>query len=453
MSGSPFGGRYSVEARIGRGGMAEVYLATAFGAAGFERQVVVKRLLPSIAAEPGMAGAFLDEARTLARLEHPHVAQVYDVGEGPEGVYLVMEYVNGADLRVVMERGKKAIEPGIAALIVRDVCEALDHGWNRLDGEGVPLKLVHRDVSLSNIMLSMVGAVKLVDFGLAKALTQYDREHTAEGIVKGKWSYVAPEVLKGAQADHRSDVFSAGVVLWELCAGRKLYKPSKNISQVMADREHEAPPLASVQPSVGPELSAIAARALQLDPAQRFGAAEEMAAALDAVVHQRRVRPSQIAGLMASLFDPKRLRTTMAMRAVELAPIDEGSDTVTDPDEARTIPRELRFAPPTEPSSLPVPHPKVKAPIPKPEDPLLEPEEITRVSRPQRHAPPVGVAAAAGVSVPVVAASAPAAEEFAAERGTRITPAPPRRVPLALVVVALAIFSLFAAGALLFLFK
>ena len=393
--------------------MAEVYLATAFGAAGFEREVVVKRLLPSLAGEPGMANSFLDEARTLAKLEHPNVAQVFDVGEGPEGVYLVMEYVDGADLRVVMERGKKAIDSGLASLIVRDVCEALDHGWNRLDDEGVPLKLVHRDVSLSNIMVSMSGAVKLVDFGLAKALTQYDRERTADGIVKGKWSYVAPEVLKGAQADHRSDIYSAGVVLWELCAGRKLYKPSSNLSLMMVERERAAPSLESVQPSVGPELDAIAARALQLDPKERFGSAEEMAAALDSVVHQRRVRPPTLAAMMAGLFDAKRLRATMTMSPVALRSLDEGGDTTTDG--SRTIPRELRAAPPIDSPSLPAPKPE-PAPLP----------EVTRVSRPLRKPEPKA-----------------AADAFAPDGGTRITARPPHR-SLIIFAGALGVFVLLA---------
>jgi eukaryotic-like serine/threonine-protein kinase len=317
MGENPFGGRYRMKERIGVGGMAEVYLAVATGAAGFEREVVVKSLLPAIAADPRLAASFLDEARLLARLSHPHIAQVLDLGEGPEGTYLVMEYVSGRDLRALMEKLARPLDPGLAALVVRDVAEALEHGFQAVGERGVPLKLIHRDVSLSNVMVSMAGVVKLVDFGLAKALTDYRREATAAGMVKGKLSYIAPEILRGQPADHRSDVFSTGVVLFELVTGRKLYKPTADIVLVLEDRERTAPAPSSVVPGIPKEIDAIVAKALARDPGRRFARAEEMAAALDEVVHQRRTRPAQLAALMATLFEPKRMHATQEMAPLE----------------------------------------------------------------------------------------------------------------------------------------
>ncbi len=455
----PFGGRYVVKQRIGKGGMAEVYLAVTRGAAGFERPVVLKRLLPDMAVEPATAAAFLDEARLMAQLDHPHIGQVFDVGEGPEGVYVVMEHIDGADLRVLMERGRKALDPGIAALIVRDVCEALDYGYNRTDENGVPLRLIHRDVSLSNVMLSLGGVVKLVDFGLAKALTASDRERTAEGVVKGKWSYVAPEVLRGGKADHRSDIFSAGVVLWELCAGRKLYRPSSNIAQVIAEREFPPPSLSSVAPQAGPELDAITARALELDPELRFQFAEEMASALDAVVHQRRVRPHHLVEMMAALFAPRRPGPTLTMKAVSLPSIagaDDGGDTTTDG--TRTIPRELselealaaEAAPlpailgpvptptPSMQTSPAVPHAAVRAALPTPQ--LDRSREVTGRSMPSESN--------------YETARAPRHSDFdGPQAATRISPARRRRgAPSpAMMIAAAALLVLAAAAAVLVL--
>jgi serine/threonine-protein kinase len=315
MSG--FGGRYRIQEKLGFGGMAEVFLAVAAGAAGFERTVVVKRLLPALAEDPGFARSFLEEARLLAKLQHPHIAQVIDLGEADDGTYLVMEHVDGGDLREVMERLRAPVDPGLAASIVRDVCEALDYGFTRVEA-GVPLKLIHRDVSLSNIMISRAGVVKLVDFGLAKALTGIDRQNTASGVVKGKWSYLAPEVLAGHAADHRSDLYSAGVVLFELACGRKLFKPTQLLREMVLERELPRPPLGQLVPAAA-DLEPIVTRALSADPAARYQRAEEMAEALDRVVHGRRVRPPQLAELMANLFDPKRLRATQNMRADALS--------------------------------------------------------------------------------------------------------------------------------------
>jgi serine/threonine-protein kinase len=350
VNGLSFGqGRYRVKERIGAGGMAEVFLALATGAAGFEREVVVKRMLPNVAAEPTLVQAFLDEARLVARLNHPHVAQVFDLGESPEGPFLVMEYVDGRDLRGVMEKARGPLPPGIAAMIVRDVCEALDHGFSWCDDEGVPLKLVHRDVSLSNVMVSMSGVVKLVDFGLAKALTNYERRHTAGGIIKGKYSYMAPEVLRGAPADHKSDIFSAGVVLFETLCGRKLYKPTNSIVDMLAERETAPPAPSSIASKVPRELDIIVGRALSRDPARRYTTAEEMAAALDEVVHRFKARPSGLAEQMANLFDPDRLRATRSMSATEHSSPGEPSG-VDGPD---TDPHGID-APPTEASGTPI---------------------------------------------------------------------------------------------------
>jgi serine/threonine-protein kinase len=216
--------RYHLERRIGTGGMAEVYLAWQVGAGGFERTVALKRPLPHVSEDPNAVASFLDEARLAAQLVHPSIAQAYDVGEQAGSYYIVMEYVDGPSLRQVLrgmkQHGKK-MPPAIAVAIGGAVLSALDYAHRVRDEKGRALELVHRDVSPRNILMNRAGQPKLVDFGIARA--QFQLHVTRTGIVKGTLPYMSPEQATDRDLDHRSDQYSAAVVVYELLTGETMF--------------------------------------------------------------------------------------------------------------------------------------------------------------------------------------------------------------------------------------
>ncbi len=213
-------GRYHLERRIGTGGMAEVFLAWQVGPGGFERKVAIKRPLPHVNEEPNAVAAFLDEARLAAHLQHPHIAQVYDVGESSGAYFIVMEYVDGPSLRQVIRRSRERgtrMPLDVAAAILSSVLSALGHAHSQCDERGRPLRLVHRDITPRNILLNRRGEVKLVDFGIARA--QFQLHVTRTGTVKGTLPYMSAEQATGVDIDQRSDLYSAAVVFYELLTG------------------------------------------------------------------------------------------------------------------------------------------------------------------------------------------------------------------------------------------
>ncbi len=216
-------GPYRLRAELAVGGMAEVFLAEHHAPADVRREVVVKRVLPQFADDPDFRNMFLDEARLMAALTHPYIAQVYDVGLDRGTVYLVMEYIRGPTIRDLLagaaERGHAGLPRAAALSIALAVAEALDYAHGRRDPEGRPLGIVHRDLNPQNVLVAYTGAVKLIDFGIAKAASRLHQ--TRGGIVKGTWGYIAPEqISRRAPLDHRADIFALGVLLFELCFGR-----------------------------------------------------------------------------------------------------------------------------------------------------------------------------------------------------------------------------------------
>jgi len=210
-------GKYYLLERINVGGMAEIFKAKSFGEAGFERLVAIKRILPSVAEDHEFITMFVDEAKLAGQLTHPNIAQIFELGKVNETYFIALEYVAGRDLRAVFERVKKRNERvpiPMACYCVMKLCEGLDYAHNKKDAAGRNLDLVHRDVSPQNILLSWDGDVKLIDFGIAKAASKSSR--TQAGILKGKFGYMSPEQVRGQKVDRRSDVFAAGIVLYEL---------------------------------------------------------------------------------------------------------------------------------------------------------------------------------------------------------------------------------------------
>ncbi len=272
------GDSYELLDRISAGGMAEIFRARRRGVAGFERIFAVKRILPSIARDPSFVTMFMDEARIAAKLSHPNIIQTLDFGVSDGEYFLAMELVDGVDLGTVFAECRARDEPmpvRYACRIVAEVCDALSYAYNKRDERGQPMRVVHRDVSPSNVLISHCGTVKLIDFGLARASERKTR--TRHGVLKGKFRYLSPERVRGRVADHRSDVFSAGILLWELLTRRRLFEGSTDWEVLESIRACEVAPASDRNDQVRPELDEILERALALEPNDRYQDAGELA--------------------------------------------------------------------------------------------------------------------------------------------------------------------------------
>jgi serine/threonine protein kinase len=271
---SPFG-RYELMERLGAGGMAEVFLARRPGLGGFEKTVVIKRILPALSNDPKMEEAFVAEAALTAQVQHKNVVQVFELDRLDNGeFFMTMEYVQGTDLaRMLRSAAKKRIRmpPWLSVKIVAEVLDALAYVHDLSDREGTPRNLVHRDVSPSNIFISELGDVKLGDFGVAK---DHSRESlTTNGEVKGKISYMSPEQIRREPIDRRTDVFAAGVVLWECLTQRRLFGRRPEIETMNLICSGPRIPPSRLKRDVPPELDRCALRALQPDPDARYQSA------------------------------------------------------------------------------------------------------------------------------------------------------------------------------------
>jgi serine/threonine-protein kinase len=296
--------KYTLLELLGQGGMAEVWKAEVRGPEGFRRTVAVKRIRPDLAGERRLAELFLREARLSARLHHANIVQVFELGQDGDDYFLAMEYMDGSDLARLL-RGLEALPgalppPGVGALVVREVCRGLAHAHQLCDERGVSLELIHRDVSPTNVMLTRDGAVKLVDFGIAKAMAEAD-VGTATALLKGKLGYMAPEQVDGAMASRGSDLFGAGVVLHEALTGRRLFRGATDVEGLRLIREARVVSPSTLNPSVPPALDRICLRALARDPGERYQSAEAMAADLSAVVDELRFTPASLAALVREL--------------------------------------------------------------------------------------------------------------------------------------------------------
>lgn len=317
--------KYRCVLRLDSGGMAEVFLAVSQGVAGFNKLFVLKRLREALAEHQDHRDMFLHEARLAARLNHPNVVQTYEVGEDGTGIFIAMEYLEGqplSRLRRELAKQELAVPHGIHARIVSEVLCGLHYAHELTDYDGTPLRIVHRDVSPQNVFVTYDGQVKLVDFGIAKT---HD-SGTQAGIFKGKFSHTAPEQLRGEAVDRRADVFTAGILLWELLTGHKLLagdNPAQTIARLLNE---PMPPVRSLAPTVDARLEAIAMRALERNPDNRYQTAQEMHDALEdyLVASGQAVRPDQIARLVCDLFRAERARVQQAIKD-ELATILQSS--------------------------------------------------------------------------------------------------------------------------------
>ncbi len=261
LTGIPFG-KYQLVKRLARGGMAEVFLARQSGPEGFQRMVAVKRILPHLVDSQDFVRMFLDEARLAAQLSHPNIVHIYDFGKVDEHYFIAMEYVDGVHAGDLIKHAETERMPDVlVARIGADACAGLHYAHELRDGDGRPLHVVHRDVSPPNLIASYDGSIKLVDFGIAKAVGSI--EQTRPGVVKGKFAYMSPEQTIGQKLDGRSDVFSLAVVLWELLAGRVLVPRQDPVDGMRMLRDGRIPPIEEQRPDIAPALAAAMGRALQ----------------------------------------------------------------------------------------------------------------------------------------------------------------------------------------------
>ncbi|MCA9704472.1 MAG: serine/threonine protein kinase, partial [Myxococcales bacterium] len=286
-------GRYTLLHRLAVGGMAELYVARQGGIEGFEKIVALKRVLTHLAGDPQFVEMFLDEARFAASLDHPNIAHVTDIGEEDGEYFFAMEYVHGANLLEVLRRSDHVPLPLDCALaIVVGVAAALHHAHEQLGPDGRPLGLVHRDVSPSNVMISHNGAVKLTDFGIARAAAR--TSVTAQGQTKGKAGYMSPEQCRGDRLDRRSDVFALGILLYEVTTGvRAFYAPNDFAILGRIARADYIPPQ-EIDEHFPEALARIIARALAKEPEDRHPTAEAVQIELEEVAREQGLRLSTV---------------------------------------------------------------------------------------------------------------------------------------------------------------
>jgi serine/threonine protein kinase len=283
---TPFG-KYFLLERINVGGMAEVFRAKAFGVEGFERLVAVKRILPNIAEDKEFIRMFIEEAKLSVQLNHANIAQIFDLGVVDNAYYIALEHVHGRDLRGIFDRCRQAGEAmpiAQACFLVMKACEGLDYAHNKRDQSGKELSLVHRDVSPQNVLVSFEGEVKIIDFGIAKAAGKGSK--TQAGILKGKFGYMSPEQVRGLPVDRRSDVFSAGIVLYELLTGERLFVGESDFSTLEKVRNVEILPPSTYNRKIPDGLEQIVLRALAKDVEDRFQNAIDLHDELQAFVYQ-----------------------------------------------------------------------------------------------------------------------------------------------------------------------
>ncbi|MBZ0116610.1 MAG: serine/threonine protein kinase [Sandaracinaceae bacterium] len=323
-------GRYELLERLDVGGMAEVFKARQEGVAGFERLVAIKRLLPHVAADSDLVRMFVEEAKLAVQLSHPSIARVFDLGTDDGGYFIAMEFIEGRSLAAIGQQlaaeGHR-LPLGAVAYVVEHVADALHYAHGATDTLGRQLGIVHRDVSPQNVLVSFEGAVKVIDFGLAKAAHRVSQ--TRAGVVKGKLAYLSPEQAHGRRVDARTDVFALGICAWEMLTGARAFKREDDQQTVLAIRAGQIDPPSRLVP-VPRDLEAIVMRALAADPNARYQSAGELR---DAIAHfaqsaRLRFRQRDLVELMHGLFFESYGATDEATTHRLQAPSHDETDTL-----------------------------------------------------------------------------------------------------------------------------
>ncbi|QAT84168.1 serine/threonine protein kinase [Corallococcus coralloides] len=277
MKKPTFFGKYLLLERVNVGGMAEVFIAKAFGVEGFERILAIKKILPTMAEDDEFITMFIDEARISVQLNHANIVHIHELGKHEDTYFIAMEYVAGRDVRTLLERyrRRKEIMPTAQAVfIVSKMCEGLDYAHRKKDARGQDLHIIHRDVSPQNILVSYEGEVKIIDFGIAKAANRSQK--TQAGILKGKFGYMSPEQVRGMPIDRRSDIFAVGVLLYEMLTGEKLFVGESDFSTLEKVRNADIPLPREFNPNISAGLEKVVLKALAREPEDRYQWASDL---------------------------------------------------------------------------------------------------------------------------------------------------------------------------------
>jgi eukaryotic-like serine/threonine-protein kinase len=337
-------GKYTLIRKLASGGMAELFLAIQKSVAGFEKLLVIKRILPAMNQDRAFIEMLLHEARIAATLSHPNIVQIFDVGQTDGQYFIAMEHVHGEDLRSIVRQMKKKdvlefpLEHALA--IVLGICAGLSYAHERRDLDGTALNIVHRDISPQNVVVTFTGDVKLVDFGIAKSDSRTG-EQTKSGKLKGKVPYMSPEQARGEVVDARSDVFSTGVMLFELTTGKRLFKGQSEYETLKLICERDYPRPSDVHADYPPDLEAIVMKALAKEASERYQSAREMQSDLESFVRRHQIAVSNIAlnQFMQALFEEKlAVQKEALLQGKQLADIIEMQHALTSaPDGANDV--------------------------------------------------------------------------------------------------------------------
>ncbi len=317
-------GRYYLVDRIAVGGMAEIFKAKTYSDAGFEKLQVVKRILSHLSDNSDFISMFVDEAKISVELQHANIVQIYDFGRLGTNYYIAMECVDGKDvkhiLRKLAERGKLLPEE-FAVFIVHEACKGLDHAHKKIvQATGEPMNIIHRDMSPSNVLVSYSGEIKIADFGIAKAEA---RAYTTQGgVLKGKFEYMSPEQARGESVTQLSDIFSTGIILWEMLTGRRLFKTDSEVKTLEKIKNLDFGPPSEMNPNIPARLDTIVMKALAGEPEHRYQSAQEFQAALLDYMYPSTptVIARSLARFMEELFTEERERERLALeRGSEIA--------------------------------------------------------------------------------------------------------------------------------------
>jgi TonB family protein len=381
--GTPFG-QYDLIEPIATGGMAEVYKARMRGVEGFQKIVAIKRILPHLTDNDEFVTMFIDEAKLAAQLQHPNIIHIYDLGKLERSYYIAMEYIDGKDLRSILrflEEKQRRLPLGLALFIASRLADALDYAHRRRDMQGREMALVHRDVSPQNVLISFDGDIKLCDFGIAKAASK--ASHTRAGALKGKLQYMSPEQAWGKDLDHRSDIFSVGLVLYEMLTGRKAFAGDSELSILEQVRSPRIATPREVDPAIPPEVERVVLKALKENREERYQTAAEMATDLNGILQS--VRPAPAAAELGAFLSDMlgRGRPSSAPASLPSRPAVTA--------QPQPPPPHQPAPPPPRPKPVQLPPPSL---VPSPQ------LEVSEVLPPQRKVP---VALLAGVAVVAIA--------------------------------------------------
>ena len=325
-------GKYSLLHRIAVGGMAEIFIARHTGMQGFSRKIVIKKIRSHLSKEPSFINMFLNEAKLAAQLNHSNIAQIYDLGRIGKSFFIAMEYVRGRDLRMVVNKAEHKRIPfplEYALKVAADTCEGLFYAHRRVDDSGSPLHIVHRDVTPENIMVSFDGEVKILDFGIAKAENM--ASETRVGEIKGKLGYMSPEQVMGKNLDHRSDLFSLGVVMYEVITGHRLFAGKTDVEVLRNVVEGNIYPPSYFNQDVPQAVEALVMKALDRNREQRYQSAWELQFDIRQFLASHEFNPSNIhlSNFVRQIFT-KEIQKDEAILAKAEKDADEPVGEVTD---------------------------------------------------------------------------------------------------------------------------